>query len=197
MPRALPMILLPLLLAACSRPTQTTLTLQPGQYGAAFEAAKHVLRDQQFDIERVDARAGVITTAPHPTAGLLTPWDTQQTSLGQEIEDAVHNQQRTVRITFEPQQPPAPSPGAEAPPPDLTEFQAPLTMRVRVIQDRLYRPLWRIDTTSIRISTHAFDPDLARRQMQPEYAVAMSEDRQLAARITLRISERLAEASEK
>src|SRR5204863_5465704 len=107
------------------------------------------------------------------------------------IEDLVHNQQRTVRITFEAPafRSPLATPSAETPsavaPDDagLAQRAGPMTMRVRVIEERIQRPGWRIGAASIRLSSRALDPELARRQMQPQYEVALSEDRVLGARI--------------
>jgi len=61
-------------LSGCAAPDlPTDLEVAAGDYPAAFEAAKAALRDYRFDLERVDARAGVISTAKKETAGLLTP----------------------------------------------------------------------------------------------------------------------------
>src|SRR5438128_989361 len=71
-------------------------------YAEAFDTARQTLRDTGFILERVDARAGVITTQPKTTAGLLTPWDREQTSFGQDLEDLFQRHQRIVRVEFEP-----------------------------------------------------------------------------------------------
>ncbi len=154
------------------------------QYDAAFEAAQETLRRLGFLLERVDARAGVITTRPKTTGGLATLWHREQATLGAEFEDALHRQRRTVRIEFAPETPPtgqAPpssvSPAAEAP----TDVPAsPTRLRVRVILERMNRPLHRIDTDSITSSTYAVDPYLPGRGTERDYAVPFAEDRELA-----------------
>ncbi len=187
-------------LGGCGAPEgPRELTVAPRAYGAAFEAAKVVLRDARFDLERVDARAGVITTAPKDTAGLASPWDGEQSTFRQEIEDVLNRQRRIVRITFEPSAvPPAPvqpggppAAGLDQPLPDVRASRSDLVMRVRVVVQRVERPGWRIDTNAIQISTYATDPALDRRGMQPTYAVAHVEDRMLGARLTRRIEQEM------
>lgn len=84
--------------------------LDSSRYARAFEATKRVLRDERFTIDRVDARAGVITTRPKSSGGLLTAWDGEQSDFGDELEDAANFQQRRVRVVFEPYDPSAPPP---------------------------------------------------------------------------------------
>ncbi len=68
----------------------TALPIPSGRYAEAFDAAREALRDLRFDLERVDARLGVITSRPHATDGLATPWDLDQTSSRQEVQDLMH-----------------------------------------------------------------------------------------------------------
>ena len=76
----------------------TALPIPSGRYAEAFDAAREALRDLRFDLERVDARLGVITSRPHATDGLATPWDLDQTSSRQEVQDLMHQQRRRVRL---------------------------------------------------------------------------------------------------
>lgn len=198
MPRLLPLIALCLLSACAPRnagPTEpldlavvddTTLRIPAGKYAAAFDAARHELRDAGFMLERVDAYTGIITTWPSGSAGFATPWSQDQSTVRQEFNDFFQRHNRTVRITFEPAEP-ATLPAGENPP-DLRALDADLLMRTRVVVERNYRPGWRINTTSIRHSTYATDPDLVARGMQPGYSVARAEDRLLAQRIAERIA---------
>jgi len=174
-------------LGGCASNGPTELAVEPGDYSFAFDAARHVLRDARFELERVDARQGTITTASKPTAGLATPWDVEQQTIGQEMEDLIEHQQRKVRITFEP------AGGAAAS--DLIDDPKPTVMRVRVVIERVNRPNWRVDSTSIRLSTYAWDPALGEREMQPRYDVAIAEDSEFAARLVGQIKSRLAQAS--
>lgn len=200
------------LLAACSSARRepvgsvlddpATLHIPAGDYAAAFDAARHELRDAGFILERVDAWSGVITTRASTSAGFATPWSSDQSSIGQELGDFAHRNRRIVRITFEPAAPPAPPTSAAAsaepaspptepaaePVGDLRAAETDLVMRIRVIVERVQQPGWRIDTSSIRQSSYATDPALVARGMQPTFAVPREEDPLLAARLARRIA---------
>ncbi len=133
-------------------------------YPALFDAAREVLSDYQFTLDRIDAARGVITTAPKSTAGLATPWDREQSSFRQEIEDLAHQQERVARITFEP-------------------ADRPTRVAVEVVVHRVHRPHWRIETDAIRQSTHARDPLAAREGQPAEFREPVTEDRALARRL--------------
>lgn len=155
----------------------TTFDVAPGQYTRAFNTARETLRDQFYSIDRVDAEAGVISTFPKDSAGLATPWDSDQSSLKQEWEDLAADQRRTIRVVFERQ------PGG----------QEPALGRVTVVVDRRYRPGIRIPAKSVKSASLTQDPALAQRGMWPAYDVAVEEDRALAARLAGEIASRLAE----
>lgn len=164
-------------LAGCaSSEGPTTFDVASGQYTRAFDAARDTLRDQFYSIDRVDAEAGVISTFPKESAGLATPWDSDQSSLKQEWEDLAADQRRTIRVVFERQ------PGS----------QEPALGRVTVVVDRRYRPGIRVPAKSVKSASLTRDPALAQRGMWPAYDVAIEEDRALAARLANEISKRLA-----
>jgi hypothetical protein len=165
----------------------------PGQYAAAFEAAKAVLADYHFELDRVDARGGVITTAPLASAGFATPWDNAQSGLMDEWEDLVNQQLRRVRVTFDPE---GARPDGTIPGPDLRLLEAPMTARIEVYVDRRHRPGWRVETSSIRLSSFARDPELTDRQMWPRYDTPFTRDRRLADRLGRALHERLAKGAE-
>ena len=167
--------------------------------GGYFDLARDVLRDEGFILERVDAQGGVITTRPKTTAGLATPWHSDQSTLSQEIDDLASRQQRTVRITFA-----APgvtmfddlraattgstAPGStgstgSAAVADGAAGSGEMTMTVRVILERMSRPGWRVNTTSVRLSTYSIDTDLRDRGVGGQYAVAREDDQDLAERL--------------
>lgn len=184
-------VLMLAVLAGCAAPRLRSpeFHVAPGQYAAAFEAARDTLVAARFEIERVDAAGGVITTNAKTTAGLATPWDTEQSTLTQEWEDFVNDQQRRVRITFEPRTPPA-GDG----PIDLRTVDGPMIGRIEVVVDRIRRPNWRLEPTSMRFSSFAQDPALAGRGMAPRYEVPFTQDPLLAARFAEQIRTRLGEA---
>lgn len=172
-----PVLLAALHLGGCaSSEGPTTFDVAPGQYTRAFDTARETLRDQFYSIDRVDAEAGVISSFPKDSAGLATPWDSDQSSLKQEWEDLAADQRRTIRIVFERE------PGSSE----------PTLGRVTVVVDRRYRPGIRVPAKSVRSASLTQDPALAQRGMWPAYDVAVEEDRALAARLANEISKRLA-----
>lgn len=176
----------------CTAPTAlepAELVIDASQYGAAFDAAREVLSDARFELDRVDARAGVITTYAKSTAGLATPWDTEQSSLLQELEDLVHLQVRRVRVTFEPVE--ESEAGADA---DRRALTGRLLVTVRVVVDRVQRPGTRLAPAAIGRSSTATDPALSGRGMMPAHAVPMTEDRQLAHRLARAMERQVARA---
>ncbi len=171
----------PLLIAACSlalplvgcasvpEGARTESAMAPEAYPGLFDASREVLARRRFTLDRVDAARGVITTLPKRTAGLATPWDTEQSSLSQEAQDLVHQQERIARVTFEPP-------------------EAPTRVLVEVVVHRVRRPNWRVETDAIRLSTHARDPLGVSAGQRPEGRQAIEEDRRLAARILAEIT---------
>lgn len=169
----------------------TTVALAPSQYAQAFEQTKDLLLARQFTLERVDARAGVITTRPKPTAGLATPWDTEQSSLRQEIEDVMNQQERRVRVVFAP----ASTPDAEdAGGQDLRSLDQPLEARFDVALLRVSVPGTRVEPSVIQMSTRWRDPELTRRGVGPRDRIAIATDDALAARLARDLEDRLAES---
>lgn len=185
-----------LLASGCATRVATTAgqqatPLTAGQYSTTFDAARRVLRDRGFILERVDARAGVITTQPKTTAGLATPWDREQQSLAQEAEDFLERQQRVVRITFQPEAadnsgtPPADAPtAAAAAAPNLLENTSPIAMRVRVTIERVATPGRKLEPEAIKETSYWYDPALGARQMQPSYEVSVRRDEDGERRLT-------------
>ncbi|MFM9995808.1 MAG: hypothetical protein ACKVU4_08410 [Phycisphaerales bacterium] len=177
-------------LPGCSgaRGTGPAFDVPAAEFAAAFAAAKGALVDASFELDRVDARAGVITTVPKPTSGLATPWDGEQSSLGQEFEDLLNRHYRRVRVTFEPA-------GAEgaggAVPADLRAGGVATRCTVSVTIDRIRRPGWRVETSSIRLSSTSLDPEIVQRGMSPQYAVPMARDDRLARRLASSIERAL------
>lgn len=206
-----------------SRATTRVVEVAPGRYAQAFDAARETLRDYNFTLDRVDARAGVITSEPRFSIGLANPIDPVQSTARQEIQDLLNQQDRRVRVAFaRPGVEPVFEPGAAAPDPgsgqepsgkeiaavpavgvlidgsvlpalgeDLRADTGALVLHVDVVIDRVHRPGQRLETSSIRQSTHYQDPDMASRGMQPTYSVARERDDALAARLATDIRARL------
>jgi len=197
---------------ASRAPASAEFGVQAPQYERAIEVSRDVLLEARFEIDRVDAAGGIITTLPKMTGGLLTPWDGEQTTFDQEIADATSAHRRRVRITFEPAAVDVPGRAAgqaaadgpssttglgavagENPIVDLRSSGVPLTARVEVFLDRVRRPGTRLETESIRQSSAWIDPELSSRRMTPEYVETVDHDDLLAGRLAQRIKDRLAE----
>lgn len=191
-----------LLLAACSTPKPASTTIAPGSYVTTFEAARQALRDYRFELDRIDAHAGVITTRPKSTSGLATPWDSEQQTIGAEWEDLLNQQQRRVRIAFVPASRPKPAtspatpsagpaatesqPTADQLPPDLLSYEGPLVVSVSAMIQRIERPGWRPDVRSISQTTFTVDP--ARDPKYNAYSHDLRADPDLAGALLNRIT---------
>lgn len=158
--------------------TDGSVTLQiEGQSPTQIvDAVRDTLMHYRFGLDRIDAQRGVITTHPKRTAGLATPWDLEQSSLGQEFEDMVNEQRRVVRVEFE-----------------HSEDEAAMvdSLRVTVELIRTHRPYWRVQSESIRLSSHARSRDTQGRAEPGHSTEIIGLDTQLAQRIAGAIDERI------
>jgi len=171
------LLLLPTaLLVGCAARGTGEFAIPAGRYDDAFVATRAVLRDSGFDIERVDARAGVITTLPKPSAGWATPWDTEQSSPAQETSDLFNRQRREVRVAFEP----SPAEGE------------PVCAKVTVTVSRVQSPGVRPNPRSIQLTTISRDPALSDRGVWLGYAVAVTRDTNLEARLARKVESAMA-----
>lgn len=151
-------------------------------YARSFEAAKVVLREASFDLERVDARAGIITTRPRASSGLATPWIDHTETLGDATRDLFNADQRIVVVRFRADgAPDGPKEG------DLRRYEGPLVGEITVERERLYRPNRRTDPTSIRFRSTTIDPDHLDRGMLPVFAADLAPDQRLAQRLADRL----------
>ncbi len=137
------------------------ITVSPDEYAAMFDRARTTLRDAGFTIERVDAAAGVITTAPMPG---LDAWKSPL------LRDAGVAGLRTwhastvqATATFSTDRSVA----------DLRTASGPLTLRFEVVERREYHPTRHIDTTSVVYDYEFSDREYARRGMEPSFTVAV------------------------
>lgn len=183
------------LLVGCSSPQkETVFIVLPGEYEAAFDATRDVLTDARFTLDRVDAAAGVITTYPKSTSGLATPWDTEQSTFGQEWEDFTNQQERMVRVTFAPEGEEDELPGPGEALPDRRSDDRPLVARVDVTVLRLRRPGWRPETEAISRSSRSQDPQLASRVGGATFSEPIGRDERLAGRLGEQVRARLSAA---
>lgn len=175
------LLALMVLVTGCASPRGTVSFEVPAErYDEAIDAVRATLRDARFEVDRVDAEAGVVSTYPKPTAGIATPWDTEQATLGAEVGDLVNQHERVARVEF--------VGGGE----DLRAAGGVLDARVEVIVYRVRRSNWRIETESISRSTHARDALSASRGQPGRLSQAIRRDDVFAAALADRIRERLA-----
>lgn len=162
-------------------PGDSASRLSATDYPGAFQAAKDVLRDEGFRLDRVDARRGVITTIPRSSAGAATPWIPG----GQPIDavaDLIQNHARSAVVEFSA---PAAPEGQ-----DLRDFAGPIEVRVSVEVLRASRTGRRMDSTLPRRSHFAIDP-VAVRTGQPQGSIiVVDQDPHTAARLVKRIVDR-------
>lgn len=135
---------------------------EPGEYPAAFDAATEVVRRLGFELARIDASAGIVTTNTVSTAGLATPWMRTEADLSQEIESFLLRDQRRVVITFDPgvhvdegDTPGGVAGGSGVSPAALDRRydDRELVCRVEVKKERLSRPGLRLSPDAVRISS--------------------------------------------
>lgn len=169
-------------LGGCSSSSVQTFEVAPGQYAAAFDATREVLRERRFVLDRVDAGEGVLTSLPKPTSGLATPWDADQSAMADEVEDLVHAQQRRVRVSFVSQ-------AGEGT--DLSN--AACVGRVDVVLERMHLVGWQPSGKAILHSGFATDPVAQANGRAARYEVPIARDDALAARIARDILDRLRE----
>lgn len=154
-------------------------TFAAGDYPEAFASTRSVLREYRFDIERVDADSGVITTLPEFSPGLLQPWSPLQTGFGDEWEDTVNRQAREVRVTFEPE----------------AGEEGMMRASVWVTVLRQHRAGRRLDSEWVGGSTFTVDPLLQERHTLT-YNVPVRRDESLEARLAKRIEEEMRRRAE-
>jgi hypothetical protein len=158
-------------LGGCSGARSPEFDIGPGRYDAAFDATREVLREHRFQLERVDAAEGVITTQPKSTAGAASPWDKEQSTLGQEVEDLLNLQRRVVRVSF-------------------TEGRG----RVEVTVYRMQTPGLRPSSRAIALTHVAVNPQATAQGTGGAYETAISQDTRLAARLAGAIEKRVGRA---
>ncbi len=174
MPRTA-LFLLVLAMAGCRISGPTSTTLEPDRYAEAFEVVKDALRERGFELERVDARAGIITTRPQTSSGFFTPWVASERRPRDEMASSLHRQRRVVEVRFL---------GGEG---DRRTSREPVTVDVSARVERVYQPGVRTPTASVRLRHVSTDPTLGA-GAEDIFAVDQGADRALAAELNRRIA---------
>jgi len=175
-----------LLSGGCSRaPAPEFIDIPADNYAEAFQATKDVLRAWGFELDRVDARLGVVTTHPRASAGLATPWIPHSRGLADSTAGLLHHERRIARATFAPRKDEGPPEVLDpASPLDLRTIDTPLVLMMSVEVQRLYRPGQRLAPASIRLTS---ETDLPGLQAQPDsreqVTITSRPDPELAARL--------------
>lgn len=67
-------------------------------FDRAMDACKSVLREKFFDVDRVDARDGVVTSLPSTNSQWFEPWRQDNTTAGDVTRSSIATYRRTVRF---------------------------------------------------------------------------------------------------
>jgi hypothetical protein len=171
-----------LLSVGCASPTASTSFEVPASlYAAVFDAARDVLREQGFELDRVDARSGVISTAPRASAGLATPWVQHNPTLPGAASATLHPDRRMAVVSFVPL-------GSEQDVADLRTFDGTLLARVEAPALRLRRVGRHLDPTAIRLANWWRDPA----EPEPMVLTPVEAGDELAAVLAAGIRDRMA-----
>ncbi len=171
-------VLAALALGGCRVSGPTSTTVEASRYGEAFDVVRDTLRERGFELERVDARAGVITTRPQNSSGFFTPWVTSERRLRDEVASSIHRQRRVVEVRFR---------GGEG---DRRLAEEAVTVEVSSRVERVYQPGVRAGSASVRLRHVSEDPTLGS-GAEEIFAVNQGADRALAAELNRRIAVRL------
>ncbi len=103
---AFPMLLSAVVLGGCAEQQHRADIAQsvtvPGVTTAeAVDAAEIVLRQMRFSIEKADARAGIVTTAPLTGGQFFEFWRSDNVGLDATLEANLHTLRRSVQMDFD------------------------------------------------------------------------------------------------
>lgn len=182
-------------LGGCSSPPENMgrFSVSSGRYNEAIDASRSVLTSLGFDLDRVDAAGGVVSTRAKRTAGIATFWDGEQSTFRQEWEDLINRQSRKVRVVFELADQADAGEQIDLARGDLRDADAAgvsLVGRVEAVVYRHHRAHRRLETEAMWLSSYAGDP-LMQRRHGTIYEVARERDSLLERRIARSIGQRL------
>ena len=162
-------------------------------YTRVFQAAKDVLREYQFELDRVDARSGIITTEPKPSAGLATPWIPHSGNVTGSIKGLLQHEQRRARVLFTTVDPDESRLPEEI---DLRRDEGQLLARIEVTIDRIHRPHRRVSPASIKLGTFAQDTGSPPRGgVRRDYLIQAMPDEALGRRMLRALERKMSDSS--
>lgn len=175
-------------------PAERSFAAPSGEYARVFETTKDVLRDAGFVLARVDAKAGVIVTAPLASSGFATPWIGAEATFNDSVEAVANAERRIVEVRFlVPGAPGAPTTESGAGSPGGAALEAGAVageVSARVV--RVRSPGRRVESASIRLTSFASDASVRERGLEPDFQAPEREDPALAERVASRIRSALA-----
>lgn len=165
-------------------PEPASFRIPAAEYSVYFDAARETLREFQFDIDRVDARSGVITTQPVAAAGWATPWIDHASSFDQATNDLIHRNRRIATVNFSPVNDATDvarpvDPVSE----DLRTFEGTIEISISVLLEEVYRSGRRASPASIRLSSFTTNPSDSRLGVEQLRTRIVGADPALAERI--------------
>ncbi|MCA9294470.1 MAG: hypothetical protein KDA20_11720 [Phycisphaerales bacterium] len=176
-------------LVGCSSVARSTVfVVEASHYDEAFEAAKDTVRSFGFELDRVDARGGVLTSRPRRSSGLATPWIPHASDLTGSWEDLLHGDARTVTVEFRPQAGAGPVRLRRDPRYDVREHAGQVQVRVEVVLEREQRPGLRADPTSVRFLSSTTPNN---ENTHADMFISIGRDMPLAGRIAVAVQKRL------
>ena len=101
------------------------------QYATAFDAAKVVLRQEKFDLDRQDYRFGVVACKPQLMPSIVEPWHQRVDSISLQWESTINSQRRVVNVYLKPGMPlnnGKASSGGENQPPKFDRADSPANL---------------------------------------------------------------------
>lgn len=187
--------------AGCASRGPTRVEVRPANYDAAFDATVQALRDEQFLLDRIDRRLGVITTRPRSASSFLEPWKGDNSNVAQAVESTLQYQRRIVRIEFEPVGGVAAETGPDTLPPFgqvspaepffiPAEHRGTLVVNVRCFVERSHRPGLQVPTMAVRKSSVTVDPSLRERGMTAQFWEPIARDASMESRLKRRIADK-------
>jgi len=202
------LVLIGVVLSGCAGELRSdfhTIAVPADSYEQSFDSAMQALRHEQFVLDRVDRRLGVITTKPMPSSSMLEPLKFDNSTVGQGIEATMHDQRRVVRIEFRtPGEGATESGGSESDRYSVQVVPSPvpfepglsdglLVMNVSCIIERGHQPNRQIPTTNMRNRHFTTDPALVEQGIKRRFWEPVGNDPYMEQRIAHRISTLMAE----
>lgn len=172
-------------------PAEASFVVPAGGYASAFQTVKDTLRDAGFVLARVDAREGVIVTAPRESSGIATPWLGAEATFADGVEATANVERRVVEVRF--------GPALEAPGTGEPRAQgweaAEVVGAVTASVWRVRSPGRRVESSSIRLTSFASDSSVRARGLEPDFTTRQRADEALATRCAGAIRDRVGDTS--